>query len=542
MFDMKMFNYFKKNKKNYYIFLIFAPLSVFADVGISVLLRKITDAGNSGNLKALQFLVIISFLYILIASLTDYIYRMSMTNILASTTDYIRKSLYNRLFSRPMLESLKKDLSYYISLFINDLEDLKEYYYKNFCFAYHELIYFVSSMYLLLNINLILTLTILIFAFLQFLVSIIFDKIIGEKQKILMSARECYISYLSEHIDNFNIIKLFKKEILFAQKHDIASNEWKNTEINAGRIKKIIYELSFASGLGMYLGTMIVGFFLVSSGKITIGQVIEASQLMSYVAKPMLSLSEITTNVKASKPLLEKFNNELEKEILEEKYKELNEPIGEIVFDKVSFSYKDNERKLLDNCSYKFQAGKKYFITGDSGIGKSTIFKLLQKQITNYSGTININNKDIRQVDNLDYFGKIGFCSQETKLFSLDIKNNIVLLNENIDHDKLEETIEKTGLSNLVSAKEYQTNVKEKLSGGEKQRVNIARALYHDFEVLCFDESTASLGSSSRREIEKYILKLENKMVLYISHNYDKDIFDAFDYRLKLEEGKLKEY
>ncbi|MDU7926397.1 MAG: ATP-binding cassette domain-containing protein, partial [Finegoldia magna] len=146
----------------------------------------------------------------------------------------------------------------------------------------------------------------------------------------------------------------------------------------------------------MYLGCMLVGIWLVFKDRITIGQVIESSQLMAYVTGPLLNFTDIMTSFKSSKPVQNKIMNF----ISEEKPVELEDEFefNNLKLNNISFKYPTSDKYVLKKLYFTFEKGKKYIIIGESGTGKSTIFKILQKQEIATEGEVQLNNKNILDI------------------------------------------------------------------------------------------------------------------------------------------------
>lgn len=541
-----MFNYIKEKKGVFALFLIATPIAVVLDVGLAILLRWITDAGISGNEFLLPKLIWISVIYIVLVSISDGSYRYSMLKLTNYATHAVRRDLFQSIFKRPLSEIRLKDKSYYVSMFLNDLENLKDQYFKYFCFSYHEILYFVVSIALLLKIDLIMAVTILVFAFIQLIIPIVFEALVEKKQEDMMEFKKRYTADLLESINNFNIIKLFRRETIFSSKNESTSKNLYNACVRKDIVDKGIYVLSFSASIAMYLGSMLVGIWLVFRNRITIGQVIEASQLMAYVTGPMLNFTDILTSFKSSKPIIEKLNEHLL--VTDDEYSMStilkDEPFEAIEFKNVSFKYPSAPEVVLCDCNIRFERGKKYLIIGDSGSGKSTLFKLLQKSFNKYDGEITFNGVDIRNILDSDYYSRIAFCLQDSKLFTASIRDNITLF-ENSESRKLKKVMTEVGLDNFINHKEngLDTIISDNnndVSGGEKQRISVARTLLNNFDVVCLDESTSSLDKASGEAVENYLMGLKDKTVIIIAHHYSEAIRKQVDHVFILDDGKLK--
>lgn len=534
-----MFKYITQNKKLFYLTLLTAPIAVGFDIGLAWLLRIITDAGTNGEEQLLPRLILISVLYIIFASIFDLLYRKSTVELTNNCIYNVRNDLFNSITDESLIKISKQNSGYYISMFLNDLEDLKMDYFKNMVSSYHEILNFVISLVLLVKIDIIMAITIIIFSVVQLAVPFIFEKLIEKRQEELMNIRNEYTSSLQEFVNNFNLIKFFKREIIFQKINQDKSIEYRNASNTKETLSKTIYVLSFASSLAMYLGCMLVGIWLVFKDRITIGQVIESSQLMAYVTGPLLNFTDIMTSFKSAKPVQNKIMNFISEEMPVEVEDEFE--FNNLKLNNISFKYPTSDKYVLKNLDFTFEKGKKYIIIGESGTGKSTIFKILQKQEIATEGEVQLNNKNILDITDSIYYSKIGFATQDTGIFTASIKDNISLF----DNKPVDKTIiEQLGLNTLFNSKPKGIDTvisseDKSISGGEKQRIAIARLLNENLDCILLDESTSSLDKHSVDIVEQCILSKKDLTVIAITHHLTSKAIEMSDCILKLEDGKL---
>ena len=534
-----MFNYITQNKKLFYLTLLTAPIAVGFDIGLAWLLRIITDAGTNGEEQLLPRLILISVLYIIFASISDLLYRKSTVELTNNCIYNVRNDLFNSITDESLIKISKQNSGYYISMFLNDLEDLKMDYFKNMVSSYHEILNFVISLVLLVKIDIIMAITIIIFSVVQLAVPFIFEKLIEKRQEELMNIRNEYTSSLQEFVNNFNLIKFFKREIIFQKINQDKSIEYRNASNTKETLSKTIYVLSFASSLAMYLGCMLVGIWLVFKDRITIGQVIESSQLMAYVTGPLLNFTDIMTSFKSAKPVQNKIMNFISEEKPVEGEDEFE--FNNLKLNNISFKYPTSGKYVLKNLDFTFEKGKKYIIIGESGTGKSTIFKILQKQEIATEGEVQLNNRNILNITDSTYYSKVGFATQDTGIFTASINDNISLF----DNRPVDKTIiEQLGLNTLINSKPQGidtviSNEDKSISGGEKQRIAIVRLLNEDFDCILLDESTSSLDKHSVDIVEQCILSKKDLTVIAITHHLTSKAIEMSDCILKLEDGKL---
>ena len=216
-----------------------------------------------------------------------------------------------------------------------------------------------------------------------------------------------------------------------------------------------------------------------------------------------------------------------------------------ILFKDVSFSYE--EKKTLDNISLEIRRGEKIGIVGLSGAGKSTFFKLLLKEYESYSGEICFDNVPLKSISKKDYFNHLAVVLQEVELFNASLHDNITITNQAQEKNEklLENAIETAHIKDFMDKlpNGIQSIIGEKgvkLSGGEKQRVGIARAIFKNPQILLLDEATSHLDIESEKKIQDSLHKFfKNVTAIVIAHRLT--TIKEMDRIIVIENGKIVE-
>jgi HlyD family secretion protein len=222
--------------------------------------------------------------------------------------------------------------------------------------------------------------------------------------------------------------------------------------------------------------------------------------------------------------------------------------LNSIEFKNISFDFNEENRNILHNLSLKIKAKKSTGIVGQSGSGKSTAINILIGLLQASSGKVLVDGIEINESNLRSWQNKIGFVSQNIFLIDSSIKNNIAygVEEEDISIDKLNQAIELAQLSSLIETlpNGIETRAGErgvKLSGGQLQRIGIARALYHDPEVIIFDEATSNLDGISEKAIMKTIANLGKvKTIIMIAHRLS--TVQKCDEIFLIDDGKLVDH
>ena len=216
---------------------------------------------------------------------------------------------------------------------------------------------------------------------------------------------------------------------------------------------------------------------------------------------------------------------------------------GEIEFKNVTFTYPGAKEPTLRDLSFKIESGEKVAILGKMGSGKSTIARLLAGLYEPDVGSILIDGVDLRQIDQADIRKNIGSMLQETWLFSGTVKENIQLGLLEYDDDHILSLAKISGVDDFVASnpKGYDFEIKERgvgLSGGQKQSINLARALLHDPKLLLLDEPTSSMDQGTEKKIVDNLQEYgKEKTMMIITHR--NPILTMVDRVLVVENGKV---
>ena len=305
------------------------------------------------------------------------------------------------------------------------------------------------------------------------------------------------------------------------------------------------------SPLMEFIGSLAVALSIYAGGVFVLNESMTTGQFMSFLVslllayQPVKALGNLNISVQeglAGAERIFKLLDTSEKNMENISPKKTIDLDGDIVFKDVSFAYNDNT--VLDKISLRIPKGKKVALVGLSGSGKSTIANIILRLYDNYSGSILINSKDIKELDLTDVRNSVSIVTQETILFNESIFNNIKYGNLKATDEEISLVAKNAGVSNFSEEldQKLHTVIGEngiKLSGGQRQRIAIARALIKDAPLLIMDEATSSLDNITENKIHETINSLmNNKTKLIIAHRLS-TIEDA-DIIYVLDKGKIE--
>ncbi|MFT7176867.1 MAG: ATP-binding cassette subfamily B protein [Halioglobus sp.] len=346
---------------------------------------------------------------------------------------------------------------------------------------------------------------------------------------------------------NFETVKYFTNEEFEANRYDKLLAVW---EVARRKNRLSLFALNGGQALIIAVAqTSIIGLaaFQVKEGQISLGDFILINQFMIQLFMPLGFLGMVYREIKSSMVSIENMFDLLAVKptiVDPENAKPLVITKAAIEFDNISFSY-GPDRPILQNVSFKISSGQKVAVVGASGAGKSTLMKLLFRFYDPTDGSVSIDGQNIAAHTQNSLRRAIGIVPQDTVLFNESIFENVRYGRPQATDEEVEEAIEMALLSQLIDRlpEGRDTLVGErglKLSGGEKQRVSIARTILKRSPILVFDEATSSLDSKSEQAILQSLREIsQDHTSLVIAHRLS-TIVDA-DKILVLDQGHIVE-
>ena len=357
-------------------------------------------------------------------------------------------------------------------------------------------------------------------------------KILGKRMgKVTTQAQEKsgdLNRYLIDLFKNHKIIKIFQRENFEKSRSEKFINDLKEKSAKIAAVY-----IRSAPIMEILTGIMIAALIFYS-GKLIISGELAINNFFSFLAAMMLAYQPVKTLTKVNVAISQGFSAaerilpiiDIENEInLNEQGEKLTIEEGNIVLDNINFSYKSNpENKVLQNISVKFTGGKMTALVGHSGSGKSTLLNMIPRIYLPTSGNIYFDNHDISKVNLMSLRNQISIVDQNTTLFDDTVFNNIKYARPDANKEDILEAAKLSMCDEFINNLEngFETMIGEngvKLSGGEKQRLSIARAFLKNSRIILLDEATSSLDSETEEKIQKALDKLTvNKTTIVIAH------------------------
>ncbi len=532
------------NKTNYLFVIAIMSSIIYAmfKVCTSFLQQLLIDAGIEGDNIKLKKFTIFCILYLILFLIIGLINAKIQALYRKKVTINYKRKMINSILHMKYEEYIKKNSAAYISSLTNDIAIIETDFVDGRVTILTEIIVLLVVVISMAVYNIKLLLIVALSLLLPFFVSLFTSKKALNLTSKVSNKNSGFVELVKDSLLGYSTIKSFRAENTIIDKINRFDNELEIEKAKLMGLSKKIVVVSEFCNLFITLIVFFAGVLFVIKKIMTIGQLMAFVQLLLFANYPLKVLPQLITKYISSKEIINKNNIENDNNDMDNDVDNdcIVSECGDIEYRNVSFNY-NGLGNVLNNVNFSFEKGKIYAIAGLSGSGKTTLLSLLQKKYVNYSGEIFIGNKNIKNIDNIyNYFSVI---QQDSFIFDDTIINNISMYN-NYDAVQINNAIERSGLRELISQKSENYLCGENgvnLSGGEKQRISIARSLINNKEIIILDESTSHLDAITVNEIEKTILQLKGTTRFYITHSLNRSFLEQCDCILILKNGTISE-
>lgn len=541
---------FFKTSKIYLIFFLFTVCTLLESLNIALILPVISilfsDSIGEKNLQFLEFLNIeisdysqdfvytISILIVLLFFIKLILLLIStklQTNFFSMMRYKISSYFFNFYISKPYIYFTNEKESAKIMRNVTMLSSSYSGFLERFLLLANDFFIFLGIVIVVFFYDPIIFLIISSLIILISLVYISFTKkYFFNLGKSLLDLSANLLKDIQESLNNIIQIKLLKKESHFVSNFNFKAKD------NSYKIGYLAFLQAIPKMLMEFFAILLVFLLIIalvytSQPKeeiisiitlfsiITIRIIPFSTKLISFIN----SLSSFAPSLNLLKSELNLSKKDTNREVSENKInKKKIEKINEIKFDEVAFSYPNTKEKLFENLSLSMTKNNIYGIFGPSGSGKTTLLNLINGLIKPSYGSIKYNNINLEELN----FSKIGYVTQSSFFQNDTIKKNIAfgILEKDIDENKIYSSLEAVNLLNLINNLENGVNsliseLGSNFSGGQLQRLSIARAIYSNSDLIIFDEPTSSLDEKNKEKILDLIKSLKkNRIIIIITH------------------------
>ncbi|MDU4277890.1 MAG: ABC transporter ATP-binding protein [Finegoldia magna] len=510
---MYEFKLVKSYKKEFVLVVLASIVSLICNLASAYISKELINAAVGKTNFNLWVIVVTIIIISVTKPFGTYLVNKSSYNFAKSFMIDYRKSIIDSYVLNEG-EMLSSDFLNTVNQTTTKLKDMFVMpFLKNIRYA----ILFIGASIYLLYINKIIFLLIVVCSVLPLIIPQIFNK---KNQTLRMDSigeNEQFIAKSKEITDGFETIKSFGIEDKIINLFEKLNKKNQKKLFLANRFN--VFQMVFSFFISMFgiVSALVTATYLSSKGLITAGEIGAIIQLSNYIVDPVTTIPANVISIKSVEMEMKRIDKMIAKKNTNSKEHEKFKLNNQISIKNLSFKYGDNE--VLKGISLDLEKGKKYAVVGESGSGKTTIFNLISKLYTDYEGEILINDIEISDIKDEDLRDEVLFIESKPFILRENLNSNITLLEKNkVDEPYLEKI---TQFLELERIEKYSTkNLKDTLSKGEQQKVQLARMMIGRYSLILLDEVLSGLDQEMKKKvISKIKEKSKNKIIVIVSHD-----------------------
>ena len=505
--------------------------------------------GKGTQLEQIKRLCIMLGVIFLSKNILFYISNLIMAYVQNNVITKIRIKLFQHISTLSLSFFNNNKTAELSSILIRDIAGMRVAFSQSLQKIIIEPISVISFLFLLFIINFKFTILVIIIIPLSGFFSYKVGQSIRRKSKRSSVQSAGILNIIKETLSNIKIVKIFNLENEENEKFVKENNKYFNLIFKQSRLSNLLTPIN--ETIGLIVGILLIwfgGISVLQQGAMSSEDFIKFILLLFAMLQPIRKLANVNVlfqnGIAAAERVFSVFDNHDKIPELKNALK-INSFKNSINFKDVNFKYEGQDSLILDNINLEICKGQTVAIVGKSGAGKTTLTDLLPRFYDPISGNIFIDKINLKDLNLKNLRDLYGIVTQNVILFNDTIKNNIIHGNKNATENDITKAVKSANIQDLVDKLDYGLNTYigengVKLSGGEKQRLSIARALIKNPDILILDEATASLDSESEKMVHSAIDNIiKNRTVIIIAHRLS-TIINA-DKILVMNDGKIVE-
>lgn len=536
--------FFYKNIPNFCLAVFAALAAGSLNLILSWIIQQLMDtaAGKSGALS-FRTLLLISAGFVLLCAGLSLLNYASQPRFLERAMRQYKDFAFKKLMGKSISSFRDESAAGYLSALTNDAASIETNYLAQMLAMITKAVTFIGALLLMCRYSLLMTAIAAGLTVLPLIASLLTGNRLQTVESRVSERNGEFTAALSDCLAGFTVVKNFKAEReifrLFAQSNKALEHE----KFTGRRIKTLVGMIGAVTGIFAQLGVFIAGVYLsMKDGSMTPGAVVLFVNLMNFIISPIAELPGLLACRKAALGLVDKLAAALESSSSREGSETLNRLEHGIRLENVSFAYEPG-KTVLHGINAEFEAGRAYALVGGSGSGKSTLLNLLMAAETNYSGHILADGIELSDISTESLYGTMAAIQQNVFVFNASIKDNVSMFRD-FPKTEMDEAIARAHLGALIRERGEDYLCGENgsgLSGGEKQRISIARSLLKKSSVLLADEVTAALDAQTAHRVSSDILDLQGITRIVVTHTLEESLLRRYDKIFVLRGGRIEE-
>lgn len=536
--------FYYKNKGMFGLAIIASLLAGALNLILSWILRQLVDtASGTQTVLSMGEVALIGLAFVLLCVTVFGLRYVSVPHYLQRALRQYREFAFDKLTQKSISSFYDESTATYLSSLTNDVTSIETGYLEQQLSLITMAVTFFGALAMMLWYSPLLTGAAIGITLLPLVASILTGNRLEPIEQQVSGRNEDFTAALQDCLSGFSVVKSFRAEREIIRLFSEQNRSLEEAKFGRRRLKIMVGMIGAVAGICAQLGVFLVGAWLALSGRgITAGTVILFVNLMNFIIQPIAELPGLLAGRKAARGLIAKLAADLEKHETVSGKQEIAALERGIRLEQVSFSYEPG-KPVLRELSTVFAAGKAYAVVGGSGSGKSTLLQLLMAGRTDYQGRIFFDDTELREMNAESLYQLISEIQQNVFVFNTSIRNNVTMFRD-FPQSQLDSAIGRAHLDELLLQRGEDYLCGENgvgLSGGEKQRISIARSLLKQSDVLLVDEATASLDAQTAYQVTSDLLDLEGITRIVVTHTLEESLLRRYDGIIVLKNGRIEE-
>lgn len=543
---IQMNKYCKYSKSSLFIYIVLNVITAILSVSIALIIELTIDIVSTGQMDDFRRIVFGALIFMVLYFGFNYLRNFYMQKMINHYIEQLRSLLFRKIMSYSFVGFRKSSTSDYLSLLTNDIQIYQEGIVRSKLCIVQNAISATIVLLALLNTNISITFLIITCTAIIYFLPRLFNNRISLAQEKVSKQLAHITGTASDYLEGFYVISTYNYQKKAGEKFDFTNKKYYEKKNSLDKNLSKSETLSSALSVATELLVLFVSAQFVFMNILNVGKMVAVMQLTGAFVQPLILIMTNLPKISSGRAIEERFLSILN--VDENDMRTPKEGSALLPFEKdielhnIGFSYEE-KKEILHGIDLKIRKGKKYAIVGGSGAGKTTLVNIINGIYRQNIGDILVDGYPIenkyRQYINL--FATVG---QNTFLFNSTVQENITLT-EKDSANHLVDACKISGVSELIKDQKckleqiIQENG-ENLSGGQKQKIALARAIYHEKPILILDEGMSAIDKKSAYDIEKRLLDRKNVTLLSITHDIHSPLLEEYDEIIFLVDGRIE--
>ncbi|ERL65848.1 ABC transporter ATP-binding protein [Schleiferilactobacillus shenzhenensis] len=536
-----MLHYLTDDRKHLVFNVLLTLLDAFFIVFYAYVLQFVMYIAT-GKIKMSFFTAaILLLIYIAVCDSVDALWQYDSLAWPTRIAQRLRNDLFTQIDTLDPSAFNRTSTGSYVAKLTKQVDLVQQSYYQIILFLVFNAAQVIMATVGTLLINPLITGLIILLSIPSIVLPFITKKFLENAKAGVVDQLDKYTSHVTDFLQGFTTVQYALTQPIFFRRHQQVNQKLTTAATRDVKVQKIIGGLSNAFSDVLYFGTWLMGAWFVQQKQMDLGQLVAFSQLSGMLNWPMNSMIRYLTELYGGRKAASELQTFLEKKPTATAAAMTPPTITDPFIVSRRLNFQIGDQAILQDVSFRLGATEKVLLVGASGSGKSTLVRTMINEVQDYTGQLTINGHDLKQLNRLALYRAIGIMEQHGYVFHGTVRENASLFDPRFTDDQIRTALDRAGLREWLAEHSLDTPLSDKgpeLSGGEKQRLALARLYLRGYQYFIFDELTTGLDPNIAATLEHDLFQLGQGFLL-ITHHYNDEIFRAADRILVMNNGCL---